>query len=108
MRNGTGLACQRVEEKYVQRTQRGHQIDTSCCLYFIESYVRYPTLCIRVNVLPMSLIPMKKLKTELELVQGAYDGLEPTLLRNSLTWSVILKTVEVYGVTKVASMVAPL
>lgn len=56
----------------------------------------------------MSLMPMKKLKSVSALVHGVDLGFEATELRYSFTWSVRERTVGRYGVTSLASMVAPL
>lgn len=41
------------------------------------------------------------------LVQGVLEGLLPYEVKNSLTWSVKESTVDSYGATRLASIVAP-
>lgn len=60
------------------------------------------------EVIPISLIPMKKLNIAVELVHGAYEGLLPRLLMNWPTCSVTDLMVVVYAGTMVLSIVAPL
>ena len=55
----------------------------------------------------MSLMPMKKLKIEPSLVQGAVAGFEPAYCRKELTCRVI-DGGDPKGATKVESIVAPL
>lgn len=55
----------------------------------------------------MSLIPIQNENRAFVLVQGAVAGFVAAPERNSLTWSVKVRIVELEGGTREASIVAP-